>query len=305
MIVSRNHRPLQVARVTVEMNDSSELSRAERLKLWQALKNTKKRNDKPIAEDRRSSSQSVPKKEKRRKYVNILKPSDLLDKSRPSTVPDSLSTRLKCENSNPNNDFEKAAASLHQKFRDVRLSDEFPDKCINVDSNRSIEHRSSILEGYHTADDKTPVPHGKKSPPITSDVVYELQAKLDCMDAENARMKLNVADANSVKREAVERLQMCVEEVQALTFHNDILTQRVDELESCQSRDRMHTHELESSKSQKHRREIKMLKEKNVEYETRANAMVAEMAEQMAQLQDMAMKRIEVRECTDYCNTYH
>ena len=207
-----------------------------------------------------------------------------------------------CENSDPNNDFEKAAASLHQKFRDVRLSDEFDQKSFTISSNsKSTGRRSSILDGYLTCNDSSPVPisHKKNSltPPTESDNsshIIQLQAKLDCMEKENEVLKLRVADANSVKREAVERLQMCVEETQAMAFHNDILTQKVEELESAQSMDRMNSHEVESQKSQKHKKEIKMLREKNQEYEKRANDMVAEMGEQMAALQDMAMKRIEV-----------
>jgi hypothetical protein len=290
-----------------------ELSRAERLKLWQALKNAKKnqKDDKDSTNKsfERSNSGEIPlplKKRNRKKYIEKTYSSSDYKISKPRPKSEGNESFGESENNDPNNEFEKAAACLHQKFRNIRLSDEFDENFSfsNRDSRHSGGRRSSILmDGYHTADDSTPVPTIKKSTigsrsSYDSDETYHLQARLNCMEAENALLKLRVADANSVKREAVERLQMCMEESQSQAFHNEILNQRISELESSQSMDRMNTHEVESQKSQKHKKEIKMLKDKNNEYEKRANAMVAEMADQMAALQDMAMKRIEV-------NSYH
>lgn len=71
--------------------------------------------------------------------------------------------------------------------------------------------------------------------------------------------------------------------------------QRILELEQKQSSDRMDMNEALSQKSRKHRAAVKKLQQERAAYEERADSMIAQMTEQMTQLQKMAMSRIEVR----------
>lgn len=84
------------------------------------------------------------------------------------------------------------------------------------------------------------------------------------------------------------------EELQAMTFLNSILEQRVAELEQTISQDRLETNETVSNRGKKHKLELKRLAQERSSYEERANQMVTQMGEQMALLQSMAMGRIEV-----------
>jgi hypothetical protein len=86
------------------------------------------------------------------------------------------------------------------------------------------------------------------------------------------------------------------EDANSVRFMCSLQEQRIMELEQKQSSDRMDMNEALSQKSRKHRAAVKKLNQERAEYEERADSMIHQMTEQMAQLQKMAMSRIEALE---------
>ncbi|KAJ1419012.1 hypothetical protein B484DRAFT_400309 [Ochromonadaceae sp. CCMP2298] len=109
-----------------------------------------------------------------------------------------------------------------------------------------------------------------------------------------ARAEVGVLRARVVESDA--RCTMAVEEVNAASFVSSLQEQKIEELETNMSRDRMEFNEALSQKSRKHKSAVKKLNQERAEYEQRADQMIQQMQEQMGQLQVMAMTRIEVLE---------
>jgi len=86
------------------------------------------------------------------------------------------------------------------------------------------------------------------------------------------------------------------EELNAMLFLNSVQEQQIGELHNVVSRERLELNETLSGRVRKHRAEVKRLNAERASYEERANQMVAQMGEQMALLQQMAMGRIETLE---------
>ena len=84
------------------------------------------------------------------------------------------------------------------------------------------------------------------------------------------------------------------EDLNAMLFLNSVLEQKINELEQTISPDRLEHYENGANRGKKHKLELKRLALDRANYEERANQMIAEMGEQMALLQSMAMGRIEV-----------
>ena len=84
------------------------------------------------------------------------------------------------------------------------------------------------------------------------------------------------------------------EEANTNKFMCSLQEQRIDELEQHVSQARLDQNEALSDKSRKHRQIIKKLNQERAAYEERADSMIKQMNEQMTQLQQMAMSRIEV-----------
>lgn len=84
------------------------------------------------------------------------------------------------------------------------------------------------------------------------------------------------------------------EDLHAMLFLNSVLEQKINELEQTISQDRLEQNENGANRGKKHKLELKRLALDRANYEERANQMIAEMGEQMALLQSMAMGRIEV-----------
>jgi len=91
------------------------------------------------------------------------------------------------------------------------------------------------------------------------------------------------------------------EDANATRFMCSLQEQRISELEQKQSSDRMDMNEALSQKSRKHRTAVKKLQQERAAYEERADSMIAQMTEQMTQLQKMAMSRIEVDSFAAFC----
>lgn len=88
--------------------------------------------------------------------------------------------------------------------------------------------------------------------------------------------------------------KMANEEINSCNFMSSLLDQKVEELEQQLSSERMNHNETMNQKSRKHKNVIKKMNQDRNDYETRADSMIQQMNEQMLQLQNMAMGRIEV-----------
>ena len=79
-----------------------------------------------------------------------------------------------------------------------------------------------------------------------------------------------------------------------MNFLNEVLEQKVAEVQEQMSLERMTLQEQLADRRKKHKIEIKRLMAEKVIYEERANSVIEQFREQMAQLQAVAMTRIEV-----------
>jgi hypothetical protein len=102
-------------------------------------------------------------------------------------------------------------------------------------------------------------------------------------------------ESEEMQWEAIARGKMALEEAQALYFENDVLKQQIDELENSISTERLLANESAASKQKKHKLEITKLREEKSIYEDKTNDMITQLNDQMMQLQNMAMARINVR----------
>jgi primosomal protein N'' len=299
----------------------NQLSRAERLKQWQSLKKSKlASNETSISVH---TSLESRKRNRKMKYVDT---SQLRAQSH-SRVNGSefpLKSNLKrfIENTSSQENLEPNSSHFVGDHSSMKGNSSFEIKCEDKESciiNRKIEPSSQ--DGYLTANDEddsseeeTPIKAkerrsngfllkmisgatscDEKSPPsAVPDNIKDLRSKLTRSERDNTFLREQLALSSELCTEAKECSRMVVAENQAWIFHNDILLQRISDLETKLNSERMRNHEKDCHKSDRHREEMQKLKTKNLEYEKRANAMVAEMSQQMSQLQDMAMKRIEV-----------
>ena len=86
-----------------------------------------------------------------------------------------------------------------------------------------------------------------------------------------------------------------ITQIHAVNFLNEVLQQKVQELENTLCQDRMMLQEQLSAHRRRHKLAIKKLEIERIRYEESANYEIGIIREQMAQLQNHAMARIEVR----------
>jgi septal ring factor EnvC (AmiA/AmiB activator) len=114
-----------------------------------------------------------------------------------------------------------------------------------------------------------------------------LKDELKEKDEEIRRLKTELAASNAAT-------QAAQEDANANKFMCSLQEQRIEELEQQSSRDQLDRNEALSDKTRKHKQVIKKLNQDRAAYEERADKMIKQMNEQMTQLQQMAMSRIEV-----------
>jgi hypothetical protein len=312
----------------VIVDNTSELTRAEKLKLWQSMKSTSSSslsssypNGNGQKKDFASSSTvTVPstfklsnrknnpngtvksilfKKKNYKKYRNSFHENTILEQYSPQSQPekpDSKAPRLSqtendeennCPNETPDDQSTKLVTPLKKK------------KVLSTHSSQP----SPYLDGYLTANDESSSQPASPTPPSPTPPVpssasassFFMTKTLEKLQQDNLHLKAQLRRSTEIQNESVAIAKMSQQEIECLNFANDILTQKCNEIEEQLTRERMRYHEKDNHRIDKYREEIKSLKAKNSEYERRANEMVTEMNQQMSQLQDMAMTRIEVR----------
>jgi hypothetical protein len=182
-----------------------------------------------------------------------------------------LTTATKQENSNPNIQIDNSNSNNNSMVQAEKLALE----CALRTTQAELEHANVTLEKAFT-----------QSELLRGLLEQETQKSLE---AEATVSALEISQA-----EIVSRARVALEEAQALTFENSIQQQRITELEQMASRDRIEASELVTMKTRKHKEELQRLASEKQDYENRADVMIQEVNEQMAQLQHMAMERIEV-----------
>lgn len=144
-------------------------------------------------------------------------------------------------------------------------------------------------------------PHEFHTPmSFPNELVHQIQSlkeELREKEEELAHARSEVTIANAAKNEAQE-------DASATKFMCSLQEQRIEELEQQTSRERLERNEALSEKSRKHKQIIKKLTQDRASYEERADLMIKQMNEQMTQLQQMAMSRIEVRTVRS-CSPHH
>jgi hypothetical protein len=131
---------------------------------------------------------------------------------------------------------------------------------------------------------------------LLKEQVSSLREQLAVKDKE---LGVSKSESEALRARVSESDARCVaatEEVNAASFVSSLTEQKIEELETNMSRDRMEFNEALSQKSRRHKSMVKKLNHERAEYETRADQMIQQMQEQMGQLQVMAMGRIETLE---------
>jgi hypothetical protein len=205
-----------------------------------------------------------------------------------------IQKRTKKENDDPNFSVEGVLCSMTKPTSsdctEVALIDGgIRDMCLEADAKQQEQQLPS---------DSITTPPQQTSPLLSSSSVSHNE--MQKLREKNAELIKQVNIANHERKEAFKIAKMSVAENAALQFENDIMNQTVEDLEMQLSQARMMAFESQedTNKIKKQNSTIRFLRQKNEEYETRANTMVTEMTEQMAMLQDMAMKRIQVCDTT-------
>jgi hypothetical protein len=98
----------------------------------------------------------------------------------------------------------------------------------------------------------------------------------------------------SKDKENENRLQMAIEEQQACDYLLEVQNLKIREFEVAISNSRLSLNEAVSEKNRKHKAEIKRIRRERSDYESQTNQLIAQLNEQMATMQTMAMSRIEV-----------
>lgn len=164
-----------------------------------------------------------------------------------------------------------------QPLKGATVSDKPQKKSISKSAPESLDHTE------FTSGDYIPADHSEHYNGTLS-----AELKHSKLFVKPCRISLDTWDTFEVKAKFLQ------DELQAMTFLNSILEQRVNELEQTISQDRLDANESASNRGKKHKLELKRLALERSSYEDRANQMVTQMGEQMALLQTMAMGRIEV-----------
>lgn len=166
----------------------------------------------------------------------------------------------------------------------------------------SADKRISFAEGRKSLRS----PSGSQS----SAEIEQLRNKIAALEKENRDLKFSTAEheeiVKTMQQKAIEVSEKLVfveqqkkdawEEVNAINFVNSIMDQKLTEVESELSANRMDSNEANREKLQKYKSKIKKMQKDKQEYEAGADAMIKQLTEQMTTLQSMAMKRIETLE---------
>jgi hypothetical protein len=160
-----------------------------------------------------------------------------------------------------------------QRSSSRRLSSSF--------KNKSISPSSSRYELINATS-------GNKVDPIT-----ELEAKLIIAEQTISKLLNDCESLRDKTNEDENRLGLASEELQACSFLMDVQNQKIRELEVAISNNRLKQNETLSEKTRKHKGEMRHLAKEKKDYESRADAAIAQMHEQFNAFQTMAMSRIE------------
>eukprot|EP01031_Cornospumella_fuschlensis_P030587 gene30587-36960_t len=115
-------------------------------------------------------------------------------------------------------------------------------------------------------------------------------------DALITRLKRKVIKMREQRNHHLDMILMCREETESVRFLNAIQELKIEELTSSLSLNTIEKQEALTQRSKKYKQALSKLKQEKDAYEQRANGVIAQLHEQMASLQTMAMERIAVLE---------
>jgi hypothetical protein len=125
------------------------------------------------------------------------------------------------------------------------------------------------------------------------DAVEATESKEEMISMDASELLRRNRDLEIQLREADDRAMCVQEELNAMMFLNDVQEQQLLELDQTMTSERLNMHESLSSRTRKHKAEVRKLTAEHTNYENQANQMMAQMTEQMEMLQKVAMSRIE------------
>jgi len=142
-----------------------------------------------------------------------------------------------------------------------------------------------------------PLLHPRKSsvhilaPTPPSALESQLWEKISALESRLVLVQQDQSEAEERAREAEERSALSLQDVEAHRFLNSLLEQQLSVAADALQSDRLDRDEQRAS-SRRHKTKIQQLQAENAEQSERANALIAQMTDQMAQLQSYALERI-------------
>jgi len=119
----------------------------------------------------------------------------------------------------------------------------------------------------------------------------QLWEKIFFLESRLSAVQRDQSEAEERAREAEERSALSLQDVEAHRFLNSLLEQRLSVAADALQSDRLDRDEQRAS-IRRHKAKIQQLQAENAEQSERANALIAQMTDQMAQLQTYALERI-------------
>jgi hypothetical protein len=278
-----------------------ELSRAEKLKLWQSTKHSSGRKNvfssittNPLRKQTNNKSILFKKKNVKRfsdlNLSEMTKSANDLENSCPNESKPPQSTKTMATTKNP---FSTPVKSLKM------ISSKHQSPFVDLDGYVTANEEDQMPPSLEPSSPSSPLPSPSASTSASASASASASPSFlsflnDKLTKENSALRNQFQISQRIQNEAMEVAKMAQNEIECLLFANDVLNQKSLQMEEQLTKERMRYREKDHQKVDKYKEEIRTLKGKNSEYERRANEMVAEMNLQMSQLQDMAMSRIEV-----------
>jgi hypothetical protein len=125
--------------------------------------------------------------------------------------------------------------------------------------------------------------------------IAELKEKVAVLEAQNKSYETTIGGLQSTLTEQETLNAALRDEISAVCFFTQVQGQKIEEQESLLMTSKMDYQEEVSAKNRKYKTMIKKMQAEKASYENGANAIIKQLNEQMAELQKVALTRIQVR----------
>jgi hypothetical protein len=281
--------------VSASMNNPNGLTMAQRLELWKASKTQNKGDGSLLAAisiatvattessvSTTANNNSTGKKQKKPAEASGLPLNGESKVKKPMITNNNSHTAV-------NNHQQQAQGTENKKFTSENQN--FHPNIQTISSDTGKNTLAPTAAAYAELEEKLRVTQLDLDKANTDNELLRAQLAVEQANYEGSEQRFN--ELECLQADILVRAKAAIEEVGAMSFENSIQAMKISELEQIMTRDRIEASELVSMKTKKHKEDLQRLANERLDYEGRANTMIQEVNEQMLQLQQMAMQRIE------------